>query len=52
MDVQLPFECPLIGTWPTTKACALNGNQTSDPSFHKLALNPLSHTSQGYTNHF
>ena len=24
----LPLEHPLVGTWPTTQACALTGNQT------------------------
>ena len=38
---------PPTGTWPATQACALTGNQTSDPLVHRLALNPLSHTSQG-----
>ena len=28
---------------PTTQACALTGNQTSDLSVHRLALNPLIH---------
>ena len=37
---------PLLGTWPATQACALPGNQTSDPLVCRLALNPLSHTSQ------
>ena len=32
-------------------ACALTGNQTGDPLVHRLALSPLSHTSQG-TNSF
>ena len=32
----------------TTQACALTGNQTSDPLVHRPALNPLSHTSQGW----
>ena len=36
------------GTWPTTQACALTENRTSSLSVHRLALNPLSHTSQGY----
>ncbi|KAF6088460.1 hypothetical protein HJG60_008285 [Phyllostomus discolor] len=44
INVQLPLECPQLGNWPTTQACALTGNQTSDPVF-----NPLSHTSQGWT---
>ena len=38
---------PLLGTWPTTQACDLTGNQTSDPLVCRLALNPLSHTNQG-----
>ena len=38
---------PLLGAWPATQACALTGNQTSDLSVHRPALNPLSHTSQG-----
>ena len=41
------LELPLLGTWPATQACALTGNQTSDPLVCRLALNPLSHTSQG-----
>ena len=39
---------PLLGTWPKTQACALIGNWTRDPLVHKPALNPLSHTSQGW----
>ena len=35
---------PLLGTWPTTEACALTGNQTGDSLVHRPALNPLSHT--------
>ena len=38
---------PPTGTWPETQACALTGNQTSDPLVCRLVLNPLSHTSQG-----
>ena len=38
---------PPTGTWPATQACALTGNGTNDPLVHRLALNPLSHTSQG-----
>ena len=37
---------PLLGTWPATQACALTENRTGDPLFRRLALNPLSHTSQ------
>ena len=40
---------PLLGTWPTTQACALVGNQTGDPLLHRPALNPLSNTSEGRT---
>ena len=47
INVWLPFMQPLLGTWPATQACALTGNQTGDPLICKLALNPLSHTSQG-----
>ena len=47
IDVWLPFRHPLLGTWPATQACALTGDRTSDPLGHRLALNPLSHTSQG-----
>ena len=43
----LRLMCPLLGTWPATQACALTGNQTSNPLVCRLALNPLSHTSQG-----
>ena len=39
---------PPVGTWPTTQACGLTGNRTSDPLFHRPALNPLSYTSQDY----
>ena len=28
---QLPLARPYLGTWPTTQACVLTGNQTSDP---------------------
>ena len=41
------LSAPLLGTWPTTQACTLTGNQTSDPLLRSLALNPLSHASQG-----
>ena len=39
--------CPQLGTWPTTQACALTENRTSNPSVRRPTLNPLSHTSQG-----
>ena len=37
---------PLL-TWPETQACALTGNRTSEPLVSRLALSPLSYTSQG-----
>ena len=33
---------PYWGTWPTTQACSLTGNQTGDPLVHRLVFNPLS----------
>ena len=47
INVWLPLAGPQLGTWSATQACALTGNQTCDPLFPRLALNPLSHTSQG-----
>ena len=43
----LPLERPLLGTWPTTQACALTGNRTGNPLVCGPALNPLSYTGQG-----
>ena len=51
IKVWLPLTCPLLGTWPTTQACALTRNRTDDPLVHRLALNPLSHTSWGQTGY-
>ena len=48
INVCLPLESPLLGTWPPTQACFLTGNRTSDPLLLSLVLNPLRHTSQGY----
>ena len=45
----LPLVHLLLGTWPATQACALTENQTGDPLVRRLALSPLSHTSQGQT---
>ena len=39
INVWLPLMCPQLGTWPATQACALTGNQTSDPLICRLALN-------------
>ena len=44
---QVPLAHPQLGTWSTTQACALTGNQTSDLLVHRPVLNPLSHTSWG-----
>ena len=48
IKVWFPLVCPLLRSWPATQACALTGNWTSDSLIHRPALNPLSHTSQGY----
>ena len=37
---------PQLGTQPATQACALTGNQTSNPLICRLVLNPLSHTNR------
>ena len=37
----------LLGTWPTSQACALTGNRTGVPLVRRVVLNRLSHTSQG-----
>ena len=47
INVWLPLMHPSPGTWPTTQACALTGNQTSSSLVHRPTLNPLSHSSQG-----
>ena len=43
---QLPLTHPQMGTLPSTQACTLTKNQTSDLPVHSV-LYPLSHTSQG-----
>ena len=45
-NVWLPLTS-LWGTWPATLACVLTRNRTSNPLVHRLALNPVTHTSQG-----
>ena len=45
---QLPLTRPQLGTWLATQACALSGNRTNEPLVRRLALNPLSHRSQGF----
>ena len=42
----LPPAHSQLDTWPATQACAPTGNQTGDPSVHRLALNLLSRTSR------
>ena len=48
INAWLPLKHPLLGSWPTTQACALIGNQTRNPSVHRPALNQRSYTIQGY----
>ena len=47
MNMWLPLAHPQPGTWPTTQACALTGNQTGSLLVRRLVFNPLNHTSQG-----
>ena len=44
----LPLMHPLLGTCPATQICVLTGNRTGDPLVHRLALDPLNHTSQDH----
>ena len=46
INVWLLLARPLLGTWPAPQACALTGNQTSNPLVLRLVLNPLSRTSR------
>ena len=49
-ETSVPLTRPLLGTWPTTQACALTGNWTSNRLVCRPVLNPLSHTGQdGHT---
>ena len=47
INVWLPLIHPSLGSWPTTQACALTRNRTSNPLVCSPTLNPLSYTSQG-----
>ena len=47
INVWLPFDHPLLGTWPAAQACALTGNRTSNPLVRRPAFNPLSYTNRG-----
>ena len=49
---RLPPMRPPPGTRPTTQACALTGNRTSDLLVCRMMPNPLSHTSQGKAQFF
>ena len=51
-NVWLPLKCPLLGTCPTTQACALTGNWTGNPLLCNQVLNPPSHTSQDKKREF
>ena len=53
------YHCVIVSRVPPTpgvclllQACASTGNQTGDPLVHRPVLNPLSHSSQGYSSHF
>ena len=48
IDVWLPLAHPQPETRPATQVCALIGIWSGDPLVHRLALNPPSHTSQGW----
>ena len=46
-NMWLPLAHPLLGTWPTTQAWSLTGNQTCNPLLQKPTLSPLTYTSHG-----
>ena len=52
INVWLTPTRPLLGTWPATQVCALTVYPIRDPLVCRLALNPLSHTSQGSLMNF
>ena len=47
VNVWLPLAHLLLGTWPTTQACALTGSRTGDLSILRPACSPLSHPGEG-----
>ena len=51
-SIRLPLARPQQGTWPTTQACALTRDRTSDLSSCGWLPNPLSHTSQSSHYYF
>ena len=52
INVWLSLVRPQLGTCPTSQACALTGNWTSDPLVRRPELNLLSHNSQGWYSTF
>ena len=52
INVWLLIVHPLLGTRPSTQACALDWESNWQPFDYRQALNPLSHTSQGYIHLF
>ena len=54
INVWLPLMRPLLGTWPTTQACALTGSGTGNrqPFGLQVGTQTLSYTSQGTSLHF
>ena len=52
IKVWLPLMCPLPVTQPITETCALTGNQTNDPLFHRQALNPLTKPDRAFLKLF
>ncbi|KAF6073442.1 hypothetical protein HJG60_009566 [Phyllostomus discolor] len=47
INMWLPLLRPLLGTWPAAQVCALTRSRKDGLLVHRLALNPLYHTSQG-----
>ena len=52
ISVWLLLMRPLPGTWSAIQACALTENRTDDALVLRLALSPLSHTSQDEKTNF
>ena len=50
INVWLPLACPLLGTWPTTQACALEWASNWQCLDSQAGTQPLSHTSQELFN--
>ena len=41
ISVWFLLQCPPLGTWPATRACALTGSRTSNPSVYSSMFSPL-----------